>query len=111
MNSAWVLPSILIVVFAAMVGILALRKHRRVAAVARTAEDLGLRYSEGDPLGLGRDLGADVYETVWGRFEGADVAVATAARPVPRDIDDEDTTWETRTGVSMPLNSWAPRSW
>jgi hypothetical protein len=69
-------------------------------ALLRAAQGLGLRYAEGDPLGLGRELGADVSETVWGRFDGADVAVATASRPAA----DDDAEWETRAvGVSLTI--------
>lgn len=80
----WLLPALLVAAFAAVVGVFALRKRRRSHAMSRTAEELGLNYSEGDPLGLSRGLGADVSDTIWGRFEGADVAIATASRTVVR---------------------------
>ena len=98
--TAWLLPLLFVVACAALVGGLALRRSRRRQALFRAAQELGLRYAEGDPLGLGRGLGAAVSETVWGRFEGADVAVATASRPAPRDAED----WETGSvGVSLTI--------
>lgn len=100
MTGGWLLPILLVVGFASAVGLLALRRSRRRQALHRAAEQLGLRYAEGDPLGLGRGLGADVSETVWGRFEGADVAIATASRP-PRNDDDD---WVTgQVGVSLNM--------
>lgn len=99
MTNGWLVSVCLSVALAALVGLLALRKSRRRGALTRAAEQLGLRYSEGDPLGLGRGLGADVYETIWGRFQGADIAVATASRPVTK-AHWED--WETSSvGVSL----------
>lgn len=101
MDGSWLLPIALIVVFATIVAVLAWRKHHRRQTLERTAKALGLRYSEGDPLGLSRSLGADVSETIWGRFEGADVAVATASKPVQRP---DRETWETGTvGVSLKV--------
>lgn len=91
MISGWLLPTCLVVVCAATVGLVALRKYRRRQALTRAAVGLGLRYAEGDPLGLGRSLGADVSETIWGRFEGADVAVATASRPPTPEHDASQT--------------------
>jgi hypothetical protein len=100
MNNGWVLPGLLVVIIGAAVGLLALRKHRRRQALERAAEGLGLRYAEGDPLGLGRGLNADVSETIWGRFEGADVAVATASRASTPDHESRETG---SVGVSLKI--------
>ena len=98
MIHGWLLPTLLISVSVALVALLALRKYRRQQRLTRAAQQLGLRYSEGDPLGLGRGLHADVSETIWGRYDGADVAVATASRPV----GDDD--WQTTpVGVSLTI--------
>ncbi len=100
MTGGWLLPTSLVVIFSMIVGVIALRRERRRQALSRAAENLGLRYSEGDPLGLGRVLGADVYETIWGRYDGADVAVATASRPPVSAMDD----WHTSpVGVSLKI--------
>ncbi|HEY7043290.1 MAG TPA: hypothetical protein VH419_06440 [Nocardioidaceae bacterium] len=101
MSTTWLVAAGLIAALAAIVAVLALRKARRRRALARTAHELGLRFSEGDPLGLSRDLGAEVSETIWGRFEGADVAIATASRAVHRS---DSETWETGPiGVSLKI--------
>ncbi len=100
MSGGWLLPTTLVTVFAVIVGLVTLRRLRRRKALSRAAEGLGLHYSEGDPLGLGRVLGADVSETIWGRFEGADVAVATASRPPASALDD----WHTSpVGISLKI--------
>lgn len=100
MTSGWLLPTLLISVSVALVGAVALHKLWRRQVLARAAEELGLTYSEGDPLGLGRSLGADVSETIWGRFEGADVAVATASRP----SSTNKAAWQTTpVGVSLTI--------
>ena len=100
MISGWMLPSLLIVLIGTIVGLVALRKYRRRLALERAAEGLGLKYAEGDPLGLGRGLGAEISETIWGRFEGADVAVATASRPPSPEHDSRETG---SVGVSLKI--------
>jgi hypothetical protein len=69
-----------LVVFVALLVYIMLHKQRRRRGWTKVATEFGLNYDRGDPLGLSRRLGADVSETIWGRFEGADVAVVTATR-------------------------------
>ncbi len=101
MTNGWLLPTILVVVCAAIVAALALRKRMRRNAMVRVAKALGLRYSAGDPLGLSQGLGADVSDTIWGRFEGADIAIATASRSIVRP---DSESWVTSSvGVSLKV--------
>ncbi len=101
MTNGWLIPTVLVVAFAAVVAVLAMRKRMRRNAMARVAKTLGLRYSAGDPLGLSRGLGADVSDTIWGRFEGADIAIATASRSIVRP---DSESWVTSSvGVSLKV--------
>jgi hypothetical protein len=68
---------------AAFVGLVARRARRdreRRRGWATLAMHLGLRYEQGDPLGLGDRLGVTrVSETLWGTLRGARVAAITAS--------------------------------
>ena len=83
MTSGWLLPiPSLVLAFAAVVGLLALRRYRRRLALHRAAQGLGLEVRRGRPARpRTRPRAPTISETVWGRFDGADVAVATASRP------------------------------
>ena len=91
-----------LVVFVALVAIAAWHNRRRRQGWSRVADQFNLSYEQGDPLGLSSRLGAEVSETVWGRFEGADLAVVTATRLLS-DLENPDRALTSSVGVSLRI--------
>ncbi len=97
----WV-PAGFLAVFILVLAIIIWQNRRRRRGWTQVATEFGLSYDRGDPLALSRRLGAEVSETIWGRFEGADVAIVNATRRVS--VLENPERWSTSSvGVSLRI--------